>query len=60
MCTLIVAPLKGENELEKSWNASRENDHPLRKYVLIHLSEQDAVEAERRMQSDPEFRSIAS
>jgi len=31
-----------------------------RKYVLGHLSEQDAVEAERGMQSDPEFRRIVS
>ena len=31
-----------------------------RKYVLGHLSEQDAADAERRMQSDPEFRRIVS
>ena len=30
------------------------------KYVHGHLSEQDAVEAETRMQSDPKFRRIAS
>jgi anti-sigma-K factor RskA len=30
------------------------------KYVLGHLSEQDAADAERRMQSDPEFRRIVS
>jgi anti-sigma-K factor RskA len=28
------------------------------KYVLGHLSEQDAADVERRMQSDPEFRRI--
>jgi hypothetical protein len=58
MCTLIVASLKGENELEKPWNASRGNDHPRRE--VYSATEQDAVKAERRMQSDPEFRRIGS
>jgi anti-sigma-K factor RskA len=30
------------------------------KYVLGHLSEQHAADAERRTQSDPEFRRIVS
>ena len=30
------------------------------KYVLGHLSEQDAADPEWRMQSDPEFRRIVS
>jgi hypothetical protein len=44
----LIAPLKGENmHREKMIILAGQ-------YLLGHLSEQDAAEAERRMRSDPE------